>query len=607
MDLDQLIAGIGIRRLSAVVRGKSASVRICDITEDSRTVMPGSLFVARRGEKSDGRAFVPAAIAAGAVAILSDDPALRLPLPSGPGHTQEHAELLLAEDLPLAAARVAERFYGDASSKLATIGVTGTNGKTTITWLVHQALNGLGVRCGMMGTVCIDDGTEIAPATLTTPPALEVSRTISRMLESGCRACVMETSSHALHQRRVGGVRFRIGVFTNLTHDHLDYHGTMEKYAESKAILFDMLPAGEATSIGGKPSTGGVAIVNADDTWHERMVRDTSARVVRCSIDRGSESRLGAGRAAQWRGSVLGTTLAGMDCRIIAPSDAVGGDEVEWSVRLPLIGAHNLMNALQACAVLRELGVAGDDIRAAMETCKAPPGRLELVTSWGDPLAVYVDYAHTDDALQRVLAVGRDVVNAGAPERAANIGGGGAASGGGRLWVVFGCGGDRDRTKRPKMGGVAAELADRLVITSDNPRTEDPRAILEQVVQGVPASQRYKATVEIDRRRAIELAVREAQPGDLIIIAGKGHEDYQILPDGHGGTTKIHFDDREVASEALLARGDIPSCESPRVVARARGVGLKAGARSARTRRHQASGEDHDAGDSGGAGGSGGG
>ena len=587
MDLDQLIAGIGIRRISAVVRGKPASVRICDITEDSRTVMPGSLFVARRGEKSDGRAFVPAAVGAGAVAILSDDPALRLPAPSGSGHTQEHAELLLTEDLPLAAARVAERFYGDASSKLTSVGVTGTNGKTTVTWLVHQALNLIGVRCGMMGTVCIDDGTEVAPATLTTPPALEVSRTISRMLESGCRACVMEASSHALHQRRVGGVRFRIGVFTNLTHDHLDYHGTMESYAECKAMLFESLPAGEERVGGGGSagagegvngaSRGGVAIVNVDDPWHTRMVRDTVARVVRCSLVAGG---VGSSGGAEWRGVVESTGLAGMECRVLGRTMS---GEVDWSLRLPLIGEHNLMNALQAMAVLDEMGVAAEDIRATMESSKAPPGRLELVTAWADPLAVYVDYAHTDDALRRVLTVGRSVVRSGSGER-------------GRLWVVFGCGGDRDRTKRPKMGNAAAELADRLVITSDNPRTEDPRAIVEQVLAGVPSQARGKSVVEMDRRRAIELAIREAQPGDLVIVAGKGHEDYQILPDGHGGTTKIHFDDREVAREALVARGDVPSCSQAQVVARARGAGLKAGVRSARTRRHTASDEHGDTG-----------
>lgn len=536
MDLDQLIAGLGIRRISAMVRPRPGAdaahlpVRVCDITEDSRTVMPGSLFIARKGERSDGRAFVNSAVSAGAIAVLTDDPNLRLPAPGGKGHTQDHAELLLTEDLPRCIASLAERFYGEASTKLAVVGVTGTNGKTTITWLIHRMLNTAGLRCGLMGTVCVDDGSEIAPASLTTPPALEVSRTMARMLECGCVACAMEASSHALDQRRVGAVKFRLAVFTNFTHDHLDYHKTMEAYADAKAMLFENLPPAND-----KPGQGGVAIVNSDDPCTPRMLRDCTARVVRCSM----RSRHSASEApADWFGAVRSVNLAGMHCTIASP---VG----TWEIKLPLIGAHNLMNAMQAAAAAVEMGVPGEQIPALLEQAVAPPGRLELVTRFDDPLAVYVDYAHTDDALRRVLSVGRNVLDQQ------------PASSKGRLWVVFGCGGDRDRTKRPKMGAAACELADRVVITSDNPRREEPDAIIQEILAGIDPSKRARATIEPDREKAIRLAITEAAAGDLIIIAGKGHEDYQILPDGKGGTHKVHFDDREHARAALLLRSDI--------------------------------------------------
>ncbi len=535
MRLGDLIAGLDVRVAAGAPSGAGAApaaaameLRICDLTEDSRTVMPGSLFIARRGEKSDGRQFVNAAVGLGAVAILTDDPGLTVH--DDRGH---HAVVLQTEDVALATALMAERFYGSASSRLKMCGVTGTNGKTTITYLIYQLLNRSGIRCGLVGTICIDDGCEVAESSLTTPPALELSRTFARMVECGCEACAMEASSHALHQRRTAGAAFSIGVFTNLTHDHLDYHGTMENYAAAKAVLFEGLPAG-GVGAGGY----GWAIVNGDDPWHKRMIQNCKARVLRCGVERSGNKNPEHMECTARIGEL---TAGGMRLSMRGPWG-------EFEVMLPLIGAHNAMNALQAAAAGFAMGLDKDAISTGLAAATAPPGRLEPVTSPTDPFSVYVDYAHTDDALERVLSVGREVLQ--------------GCGGKGHLHVVFGCGGDRDTTKRPKMGKVAAKLADRVTVTSDNPRSENPGTIIEQVLADIPAGSKAKVEVHADRREAIFEAVKRAQPGDIVLIAGKGHEDYQIVADtsasgrsGAGGTIKIHFDDREVAREALAQRG----------------------------------------------------
>lgn len=498
--------------------GPDPSVRICDITEDSRTVMPGSLFVARRGEKSDGNSFIGGAVRAGAAAVLSDNP--RAALPAG-----ARAVLLTSDRLPEVVALMAERFFGSPSSRLTMVGITGTKGKTTCAYLARQLLVASGVRCGLIGTVCIDDGVEVAPAQLTTPPALELSRTIARMVDAGCGACVMETSSHALEQARVAGLAFRVGVFTNLGHDHLDYHKTVEAYAAAKARLFAVLPGA---------ADGGVAVVNADDPWHARMLDGCRARVVRCTM----RARRGAGDPpADCSARIVSEGRAGTVIDVCAPF--TGDRSIQR--RLPLLGAHNVMNALQAACVAHACGVDGGAVVNELGAAAAPPGRLEPVTAPDAPFTVYVDYAHTPDSLAAVLTVARRAVEAEAR--------------GGRVLVVFGCGGDRDATKRPRMGAAGAELADLLFVTSDNPRTEDPRAIIEQVVAGVPASARTRLRVDGDRAAAISAAVAEARPGDVLLIAGKGHEDYQVLPAGGGATRKVHFDDREQAVGALRRRG----------------------------------------------------
>ncbi|MBX3377053.1 MAG: UDP-N-acetylmuramoyl-L-alanyl-D-glutamate--2,6-diaminopimelate ligase [Phycisphaeraceae bacterium] len=519
MNLGVLIEGLDVRGASGV---PPAALRICDITDDSRTVVPGSLFIARAGTKADGRKFVPEAISAGAVAILTDDPGLKLPAKAG-------AAVVVTADVPRIAAAMAERFYGSPTARLDLVGITGTNGKTTTAHLVHQLLNGAGVRCGLIGTVVIDDGVETAAATLTTPPATELSRTFGRMVEAGCQAAVMEVSSHALDQGRVAALHFDIGVFTNLTGDHLDYHKTMEAYAAAKAKLFEMLPA------------EGWAVVNVEDAHAPRMLRECRARVMRCRVEDGP------GPMVKWGAADDGH----MDCRATVREMTMNGTRVvftgpwgafETTVRL--LGRHNVMNALQAVCAAYAAGVQPVALERNLSAAVAPPGRLEPVTTPADPFAVLVDYAHTDDAMRKVLAaVGPLVKDRG-------------KDGGGRLSIVFGCGGDRDQSKRARMGAAAAEMADLVYVTSDNPRTERASDIISQILEGIPGEVREagRVMVDADRKRAIQRAIEEARAGDILLIAGKGHETYQIVSDGRGGTISHHFDDREAARAALAQR-----------------------------------------------------
>ena len=513
MKLGALAEGLPVR----LETPGASEVRVCDLTEDSRTVVPGSLFVARAGLKADGRRFALDAAQAGATAILTDSAeagAIREACPN--------VAVVSTGDVPRAAALFAERFYGNPSSKLDVVAVTGTNGKTTTTWLVWQLLNAAGRRCGLIGTVVIDDGRETARAMMTTPPAIEISRTLASMVEAGCVAVTLEASSHALDQKRVEALAFDVACFTNLTQDHLDYHGTMERYAAAKAKLFDMLPK------------GATALVNVADPSWERMVRDCPAKVVGC--------RSGSGSDAPWRIEILSESLEGMRVRLTGPMGGEGSIEA----MIPLIGSYNAMNLLQAVAAASTLGLSPAEIREGLAGVSAPPGRIERVSDRRDDVHVFVDYAHTDDGLHSVL---RAVA---------------AVRGGGRLWVVFGCGGDRDRTKRPKMGAAAAAHGDVVVVTSDNPRTERPGDIIDMVLAGIPQAQRDKVTVQADRAKAIRHAVTSAAAGDVVVIAGKGHETEQILPDGRGGMVSIHFDDREVAREALEVRRGVSVVVPPR-------------------------------------------
>ncbi|MBI1189232.1 MAG: UDP-N-acetylmuramoyl-L-alanyl-D-glutamate--2,6-diaminopimelate ligase [Tepidisphaera sp.] len=524
MDLAELLRGMDV---SGDVPAPGA-VRVCDLTEDSRTVVPGSLFIARGGLKADGNRFVRAAVQAGAVAVLTDDPVL----------AREHAlpgvPVLHAPDIALATALLGERFYGNPSSRVALMGVTGTNGKTTTTYLIWQLLNHAGVRCGLIGTVVVDDGVEVGPAAMTTPPALELSRSIGVMAEAGVRAAALEVSSHALDQKRADGLAIRVGVFTNLTGDHLDYHKTMEAYAGAKARLFELLP----------PT--GLAVVNAADPASARMLRDCKSRVIACALlEPGTHAKASA------TCEILEMGLWGMRLRLSGPWGHI-------EPRVGLIGRYNAMNLLEAACAAHEMGVSAHDLLDACNELKAPPGRLESVSAPGDEISVFVDYAHSDDSLRNVLAEvggqmpGRRHAGGRVWAAAGSAEGGGPA---GRLWAVFGCGGDRDTSKRPRMGAAASELADVVIVTSDNPRTERPGDIIDQILAGITPANRAKVSVQADRARAIRHAIENAQPGDVVVVAGKGHETEQILPDGNGGTIRTHFDDREVARAALRERG----------------------------------------------------
>lgn len=528
MKLGELVAG-----LDATTPATGwESVRICDLTEDSRTVVPGSLFVARRGTKDDGRKFITDAVRAGAVAVLTDQPLT--------GHVG--VPVIRVDDVATVSARIAERFYGNPTSQLGVVAVTGTNGKTTTTYLVWQLLNALGVRCGLIGTVIVDDGVGVGAASMTTPPAIETSRTLSLMVESGCRGAVLEASSHALDQRRLDGLRIGVGVFTNLTGDHLDYHGTMERYGAAKARLFDLL------------SPAGAAVVNADDPRAMEIAGGSRASCLRCT----ASGAAGADGAALVRAA----SMAGMDLRLRGPWGT-------FEASVPLIGGYNVMNVLQAVGAVFALGrqghagippMSGDQIAAALGRVSAPPGRLEPVllepkrrptgagkagagagsggTRVGARPTVFVDFAHTDDALRNVLGAVR-----------------GAMEGRGRLWVVFGCGGDKDRTKRPRMGLAAAELADHVVVTSDNPRSERPSDIVGEILAGVPPALKGKVEVQVERAPAIRAAIEKAAPGDVVVIAGKGHETDQVLTGEGGESVRNHFDDREVAAKVLTELG----------------------------------------------------
>ena len=484
--IEELIQGLPI----ALVRG-SPQTEVCAIVEDSRVAVAGCLFVARAGIESDGSTFIEEAITKGAVAVLGTDPTN---IPMG-------VVALTADSPGEAGAHLAERINGSPATDLRIIGITGTNGKTTIAHLVQHMLNCAGVRCGLIGTVQVDDGARTTAATLTTPSAIDVSRLLRTMVENRCTAAALEVSSHALDQHRVAAVPFDVAVFSNLSGDHLDYHRSMDAYAQAKARLFRSLAADAR------------AVVNIDDPSASEMIRDCSARVLRTSLlDPGADCF----------GRCDNQTIDHVDVSFRGPWGNL-------SMCLPLVGEHNVANALQATAACWVMGLAEDALREGLASCVAPPGRLEPVTTPNDEFAVLVDYGHTDDALDNVLAALRPLV----PEA-------------GRLRVVFGCGGDRDRSKRPRMAQVAARYADELVITSDNPRTEDPQAIIDEILTGVPEARRADVVAFVDRQAAIEYAVEQCYAGDVLLIAGKGHEPYQII-----GKQKRPFDDRTVAAGAI--------------------------------------------------------
>jgi UDP-N-acetylmuramoyl-L-alanyl-D-glutamate--2,6-diaminopimelate ligase len=466
-----------------------ANLQITGIAEDSRLVQPGNLFIARGGTQTDGSKYIEEAQRRGAVAVVTT-PLTNCPLPQIPYYDPSAAASLLAN-----------AFYDHPSESFKVLGVTGTNGKTTTTYLIRHVLNKLKQRCGMIGTVEIDDGRACHESTMTTPGAIELAQLLAAMRDKQCKAAALEISSHSLHQGRVAGVHFAGAAFTNLTGDHLDYHQTMDHYAAAKAMLFEKLPS------------HGIAAVNADDPWTPRIIRDCPARI----------TRFGFNESADYRARDIAATADGTHFILHTPD---GNAEVS----LQLIGKHNIENALAASALLGEVfGLSVHQLAAALKDATGAPGRLQTVRA-NQPFAVLVDYAHTDDALENVLTALRPLTR-------------------NRLIVLFGCGGDRDRTKRPRMAATAQKLADVLYVTSDNPRTENPQRILDEITAGLDGGQPKQVYVQIDRRLAIEQALAQAVPGDVVLIAGKGHENYQII-----GTTKHHFDDAEECQRVLAGR-----------------------------------------------------
>ncbi len=463
-----------------------------DLTYDSRAVRPGALFAALRGAKTDGHRFLAQAIEQGASALLVEEP---------PAARPAQVAVVRVADTRAALADVAARFFGHPGRALTLVGVTGTNGKTSTVRMIESILTAAGRSTGSLSTVTARWPGHEEKSSLTTPESLDLQRSLARMRDAGVVAAVVEVSSHSLALGRVRGLRFAAGVFTHLSQDHLDFHADMESYGNAKGKLF------------GAEYLAGTAVLNAADPWSKRFAESARAagRAVR-TYARGADAQ------ADFRTIAERVELSGSRLRVRGPDG-------ETEVALPLPGDFQIENALAALAAGHALGVGWDALRRGLESCPPVPGRLERVGR--ERPIVLVDYAHTPDALDRVLARVRPLVP-------------------GRLIAVFGCGGDRDRTKRAPMARAACAHAQHVIATSDNPRTEDPDAILRDIAAGLSGSHE----VVRDRRQAIERAIELAGPDDCVVIAGKGHEDYQIV-----GSERRAFDDREEARRALRARG----------------------------------------------------
>jgi UDP-N-acetylmuramoyl-L-alanyl-D-glutamate--2,6-diaminopimelate ligase len=462
--------------LRDLMGGGAPEVEISALAYSSNSVTPGALFFCVPGFTSDGHDFAPDAVKRGAAALVTERK-LDLGVPE-----------VVVESVRAAMGPAAARFYGDPTAQLDVVGITGTNGKTTTAFLVRHLLEAAGRQTGLLGTVKRVVGGVEEDVERTTPEAIDVQATFRRMLDAGDRAVAMEVSSHAIELGRVAGIRFACKVFTNLTQDHLDFHGTMEAYYSAKRRLFD------------EP---GIAVVNVDDEYGRRIAAEVDALT------------FGIEHEADYRAREIEFDLTGSRFTLDTPEEAIEVDS-------PLPGLFNVLNVVGAIAAVRSLGVE----RISLEGFERVPGRFEPVDE-GQEFGVLVDYAHTPDSLENVLRTARELTR-------------------GRLHVVFGAGGDRDPTKRPLMGRAARELADRVLVTSDNPRSERPEAIIDQVMEGAgPQAER-----DADRRRAIGRAIGDAEPGDVVVIAGKGHEQGQEFEHGR----KEPFDDKTVAREALRLR-----------------------------------------------------
>jgi UDP-N-acetylmuramoyl-L-alanyl-D-glutamate--2,6-diaminopimelate ligase len=472
---------------------ESGDAEVSALAYDNRRAGPGTLFFCVPGLSRDGHDFAPDAVARGAVALVVERP-LGLGVPE-----------VVVESVRAAMGPAAARFHGDPTAELDVVGITGTNGKTTTAFLVRALLEAAGRQCGLLGTVTSFVGGVERPVERTTAEAIDLQRDFRAMRDGGDVACAMEVSSHALRLGRADAIHFAAAIFTNLTQDHLDFHPTMEDYFLAKRALFMVFP--ETT------------IVNVDDPYGRRLADEL------CAAGR-SPLTFALEREAAYRAVDVDSGFGGSTFAALTPEGPI-------ALSTPLPGRFNVANVLGAVAAVHALGVPLETIAAALPRAGRVPGRFEPVDE-GQPFAVLVDYAHTPDSLENVLRAARPLTR-------------------GRLWCVFGCGGDRDRGKRPLMGEIAARLADRVVVTSDNPRSEPPEAIVEEVLAGIAADRRAERVVaEVDRRAAIAQALAAASAGDVVVIAGKGHEQGQELAGGE----KIPFDDVTVAREALRAAAE---------------------------------------------------
>ncbi len=458
----------------------NADIEISSIAYDSRKVMPGDVFVCIKGYATDGHSYVQKAIENGAVAIVAQD------------EVASSVPVIYVEDTRLALAQMSKVYYDRPDEKMKIIGVTGTNGKTTVTYLIKHILEQNGAKVGLIGTNQNMIGTQVLETERTTPESKELYAMFADMAAAGCTHVVMEVSSHALELSRVGGIRFAVGVFTNLTQDHLDFHGDMENYFLAKAKLFGVSEK---------------AVINIDDAYGARL-EPMAQNVLTYSIDAVSDLQASAIEI-----SAKGVLY-----------DAATGAETT-SVHLPIPGRFSVYNSLAAIGCVLQLGMDINTAVRALLTAKGVKGRAEVVPT-DTPYTVLIDYAHTPDGLENIISTVNEFKTA-------------------RVITVFGCGGDRDRTKRPLMGETAARLSDFVVVTSDNPRTEDPEAIIEDILPGVLKTDCPYVRIT-NRKEAIAYALSHAQPDDIIVLAGKGHETYQIL-----NTGKIHFDERAVVAELL--------------------------------------------------------
>src|ERR1700726_267886 len=485
MQLKTLLTAISVRQ---IIGPPDRSVE--SIAYDSRRVQRNGLFVALRGEKFDGHDFIEQAIEKGASVIVSDRE-----------QKYPRATCVAVENTRTAVADLSAAFYGYPARKLKLAGITGTNGKTTTTFLIQHICEKAGVRCGLIGTVRYQLGERVLPAARTTPESLDLQELLAQIANAGCRAAAMEVSSHALGQDRIRGLEWDVAVFTNLTQDHLDYHGTMENYFESKAKLFTQLAQQQQKR---KP----VAVVNMDDRYGEQLLDKIDKKI--------SVITFGMGARADFRASNYRMEFGGTSYQL----DARGKS---YLVRIPLIGRFNVANSLAALAAANAMGIGVREAVLSLGKSPQVPGRLEMVPAKRQ-FQVFVDYAHTPDALLNVLKTLRKLEP-------------------GRLITVFGCGGDRDRQKRPLMGRIADQNADYSIITSDNPRKEDPDAIIAEAEKGFRSDHYEKIT---DRAKAIARAIELAQPRDIVLIAGKGHEAYQEFADH-----TVPFEDLQVGRDAL--------------------------------------------------------